>query len=552
MKKVLYSIVFLAMFLIVADDAMAQNCRPNANQIAVFEHSGYKGKCAVRNVGNYPSARSFGLPNDSISSVIIGQNVFAVLYEHNNYSGKKQTFSRTDTTLANNSIGNDAVSSIRVIRKNYSPPNENYRQCAIEGRRCSFRGTGTVAFGINGKFKYKRNVAGNIACNKQTFGDPFAGIAKRCYYLPQRTETSTPTAQSCRPNANQIAIFYDSNYRGRCRVRDVGNYPSARSIGLPNDSISSIVVGSNVGAMLCKDVNYKGTCETYRSNDSFLGNNSIGNDQVSSIRVFRKANRPSTSQSCRPNSNQIAVFVGTRYSGRCVTRNAGSYANARAIGLPNDTISSIRVGSNVRALVCRDINYRGSCYNINGNESNLSQRQIGQNQISSIKVIGKRTTPINRPRHSSPNSRYIPCAVEGERCNLRRRTTIAYGVNGRFVYKRNVSGSIACNNRTFGDPAPGVKKRCYYLRQNQTPQRVITGRNVGIVNYGSGTFTRSSTGKWLEYKEPNKVHATFTEIRRTQSSVFLRKSDGARIELNLRTKSVLLNGRKLFTIVSFS
>src|SRR6185369_8589735 len=35
-----------------------------------------------------------------------------------------------------------------------------------------------------------------------------------------------------------------------------------------------------------------------------------------------------------------------------------------------------------------------------------------------------------------------------------------YGGNGWFS-QRNASGSIACNNATFGDPIPGTAKACY-------------------------------------------------------------------------------------------
>ena len=289
--------MFLAIFLVIAEDTNAQkNCRPNDNQIAVFEDSNYRGKCRTKTIGTFPSSGAIGLKNDSISSIKIGRNVIAILCRDNSFRGTCQTFSATDPNLGNNRVGNDQVSSIRVIRRDNNPPNSSYRYCANEGQRCNFGGRGTVAYGVNGKFKYRQNVAGGIACNNQTFGDPYRGVQKRCYFIKQN---NTPTTSiNCRPNSNQIAIFYDANYRGRCVVKNVGRYPSARSFGLPNDSISSIKVGANVRATLCRDNNYRGTCETYSRNDLFLGNNSIGNDQVSSIRVTRKGST-STNRSVR-------------------------------------------------------------------------------------------------------------------------------------------------------------------------------------------------------------------------------------------------------------
>src|SRR5258706_16345383 len=39
--------------------------------------------------------------------------------------------------------------------------------------------------------------------------------------------------------------------------------------------------------------------------------------------------------------------------------------------------------------------------------------------------------------------------------------SVAYGANGAFNYK-TATGSIACNNATFGDPIFGTVKACYY------------------------------------------------------------------------------------------
>jgi hypothetical protein len=93
------------------------------------------------------------------------------------------------------------------------------------------------------------------------------------------------SGSSCNPSANQVALFMDINFSGQCVVKGVGDYANPSAIGLPNDSISSVRLGSNAQAVLCHDDNYGGGCEIFTSDDSDLRNNSIGNDQVSSIRV---------------------------------------------------------------------------------------------------------------------------------------------------------------------------------------------------------------------------------------------------------------------------
>lgn len=56
------------------------------------------------------------------------------------------------------------------------------------------------------------------------------------------------------------------------------------------------------------------------------------------------------------------------------------------------------------------------------------------------------------------------CGSENATCTLPagRTATVYYGANTRFFSKQGVTGSIACNNATFGDPISGTKKACSY------------------------------------------------------------------------------------------
>ena len=66
-------------------------------------------------------------------------------------------------------------------------------------------------------------------------------------------------------------------------------------------------------------------------------------------------------------------------------------------------------------------------------------------------------------RPTSGNGGFTPtgwtqCAGENGTCSANGQ--VVYGANGWFS-QRNSSGSIACNNATFGDPVPGTAKACY-------------------------------------------------------------------------------------------
>jgi hypothetical protein len=57
----------------------------------------------------------------------------------------------------------------------------------------------------------------------------------------------------------------------------------------------------------------------------------------------------------------------------------------------------------------------------------------------------------------------VPCAREHEFCRVPYSTRVIYGVPGRSVEMFVRGGGVPCSNRVFGDPAPGIVKRCAYV-----------------------------------------------------------------------------------------
>jgi hypothetical protein len=54
------------------------------------------------------------------------------------------------------------------------------------------------------------------------------------------------------------------------------------------------------------------------------------------------------------------------------------------------------------------------------------------------------------------------CAWENEFCSFRGERRVRYGAEGRFVEGIYRNG-VTCDNETFGDPIPGVRKFCQVL-----------------------------------------------------------------------------------------
>lgn len=90
-------------------------CNPNADQVALYADINYGGNCVTLDVGQYPNPGHLGnLGNDNAESIKVGSNVKATLYEHDNYEGGSEEFGSDDSNLADNAIGINRVSSVKV------------------------------------------------------------------------------------------------------------------------------------------------------------------------------------------------------------------------------------------------------------------------------------------------------------------------------------------------------------------------------------------------------------------------------------------------------
>jgi len=99
---------------------------------------------------------------------------------------------------------------------------------------------------------------------------------------------------------------------------------------------------------------------------------------------------------------------------------------------------------------------------------------------------------------------YTACAQDFGTCAVDQDRYLAYGANGKFLYRRSgdpVSNTISCTPAFFGgDPVPGVLKTCYIANYTfQAAEGAVTSsfnRNIayganGVFNFATfnGSFT---------------------------------------------------------------
>ena len=267
-----------------------------------------------------------------------------------------------------------------------------------------------------------------------------------------------PGGGSCSPNADQIALYVDANYGGSCIVKGIGEYPNPSSIGISNDSVSSIKVGSNVKAYLCRDDNYGGTCDTLTSDDPNLGDNGIGDNQLSSGKVQTKTS-----------GNPVVLYQDPNYSGASCGLSGESWQNF-CTG-QNDSYSSISVQSGWSTRVWQNTDRTGASRCFSGSIANLSGMSFTENgnynldnEISSFAAYNSSNCPSLAPSTPS-NLRQIGSTSDS--------VTIAWddvsGETGYKIYKWNgVTGTfvylatVGSNQTSFTETRASCGWNDYY------------------------------------------------------------------------------------------
>jgi hypothetical protein len=180
-----------------------------------------------------------------------------------------------------------------------------------------------------------------------------------------------PGGGGCVPESDQVALFADADFGGSCVVRSYGDYPNPASLGIANDSTSSIKVGSNAQAILCQHDDFLGTCETFTGDDANLSDNAIGDNQVSSASV-----------TTRPNNYPVTLYVHANYIGDSCALMGPGWSDV-CDGY-DDTASSIRIQSGWSARVWADSEMQGASRCITGDISDFSGLSYNENGSGSL------------------------------------------------------------------------------------------------------------------------------------------------------------------------
>ncbi len=94
-----------------------------------------------------------------------------------------------------------------------------------------------------------------------------------------------PRPTDCEPGSSQAALFVEIDFQRICHNFGTGSYPNITAVNLPDNTISSVRLGSQAVVELCSEANFEGVCEVLFGDDVDLTDNRVGNNRVSSLRV---------------------------------------------------------------------------------------------------------------------------------------------------------------------------------------------------------------------------------------------------------------------------
>ena len=320
----------------------------------------------------------------------------------------------------------------------------------------------------------------------------------------------------CVPKVDQAAFAVDVNFQGSCIVLGIGDYPTATSTHLPNDSISSVRVGADVQVYACRDENFAGICTLLHGSHANLAGDPVGNDAITSIKVQALGVPPP----CDPGPLRVALYVDANFAGACKVLAMGDYPTATSTGLPNDSVSSIRVGPGAQVTVCVDEYYGGNCSLVTSNTPDMHTTTVGNDQLTSAKVRALGSTDFDARCSDAHATGRFSCRID------QPDVTHAETVISKVVF--------ALNDTVYVD-GDGCVQTGSHLWSGSTWKRFVnpSGRNSdslyhGLVRIPGGRLMGTDVGNTLtriEHVVGRAIKVTDTTIAANQLVLHLGYED---------------------------
>jgi hypothetical protein len=304
------------------------NCN-GADGVYLYEHPNYQGRC-VRLQSDAGDLRVLGFDDTASSIRFIGSGWTATLFRDLNGTGLNNGFSADDPNLADNPIGDNQATSVRVTRGGAPQPTP---------------------------VPQPQPVPGGLPCD----------------------------------GGEGVYLYEHPNYQGRC-LRLQSGAGDLRVFGF-DDIASSVRIVGGWTATLFRDLTGSGASSRFTASDPNLADDTIGDNQATSVAVARTT-APAPAPAPAPSgaavgacdgSEGVYLYEDVNYQGACI-RLTGSVPDLRAYNL-DDAVSSVRVFGRWTVVLYRDLSYTGASSTYTESDPDLRNDGIGGNQATSVQVV---------------------------------------------------------------------------------------------------------------------------------------------------------------------
>ena len=250
---------------------------------------------------------------------------------------------------------------------------------------------GTVSFGqprcpSNNNYAVYTNLSSPLLRNWINQHVPELNESDPSTVTPEPPVTVTPSPGSnctLNPSLPGIVLYSETNYSGRCSHLTTNN-PNLGNLTVGDNAVSSIRVNGSYQVKLYEDVNYGGRREEVSSDDPNLDIRSLG-EQFSSVKIIPR-------QGCENEDEDGVYLYGEKdYDGPCVYLVA-SLDRLETTVVGDDNVSSVRINGDYRVELYEDENLDGRSEEVGSSDPNLDRRSLG-NQFSSVRI--RTTTKCN-------------------------------------------------------------------------------------------------------------------------------------------------------------
>lgn len=168
---------------------------------------------------------------------------------------------------------------------------------------------------------------------------------------------------------------------------------------------------------------------------------------------------------CEPGADEVALFAEPGYQGACALFNAttnngsgaGWYSSSNLGLVGNNNAASLKVGSNVRAVVYDNSNFTGRPAAFEQNQANLDDDRLGGNDRLSALIVQPRSLAPDAPVIDSPRNgtNLAPTAADSLVAAWWRGSAVEYRATLSGPLSKTTPGWIVANNWSLGSLPPG-------------------------------------------------------------------------------------------------